>query len=190
MFVIRAARDEDSNEGWVWMREYPSRTVLKLTCPATPCWKFWRRRSVYCQARKIDDNFKVNYNKRERTVAICDERPTIVMSGWYRDALGGLKAVTRQNQESTDVAVRRCSIPLWRSLRAACHHPEISVRLGTRLGILGVWLGVAGLSPAILSMCPDYCTGFIPPEFANLFPAFAVGVPAYLASRGPGKPLV
>lgn len=188
-YVIRAARNEDSNEGWVWMREYPSRTVLKLTRAAAPRWKFWSRRSVYCQARQIDHNFLADYNRRKRTVAIRDRHPTIVMSGWYRDALGGLKAATKGIQKPTKIKVRRSSIPLWRSLRAASHHPEVTVRLGTRLGVLGVWMGVVSLAPTIWSFLSTICIDLIPVEFFTLLFASAVGVPAALACRPPGKPL-
>ena len=38
-------------------------------------------------------------------------------------------------------------------LRGACHHPEMGVRVGTRLGVLGVWLGVGAIVEPISKIC-------------------------------------
>lgn len=186
-YIIRAARDEDTNEGWVWMAHYPSRTIVKLTANPGAAWQIWKPRTVYCQARKIDPNFIKSYNKRELTIKIPLENgePTIVMSAWYRDALGGLHAVRNDNSTTkTAVKDRPCCVPVWRSLRAACHHPEISVRLGTRLGVLGVWLGVVGLTPTAVQLF-----GARPAN--TIFAAIAVAgaIVGLIVCRGPRRPL-
>ena len=71
---------------------------------------------------------------------------TLVMAEWYRKALGISRTTSPDNETGTvRLAVRPSRRQGWRSLRAACHHPDLSVRLGTRLGMVGVCLGVVGI---------------------------------------------
>jgi len=144
-YIIRAALHEEANEGWMWMDELPSRTLVKVTNRGN-------NRSVICQVRKFDENFLKKYNDRP-TICIPIEskkrKPTIVMGQWYRDALGGFDTTDEDNnsrQAYLDVKnVLWISLP-WATLRAAAgHHPDTVVRLGTRLGVLGAYLGMLGL---------------------------------------------
>jgi hypothetical protein len=90
--VLAALRDE-ANEGWVWTTGLKSRTVVCITNPD-------KNRSVFCQVRTIDENFRQQYEqsadeksrlnregKSPRLDLNSDHTP-IVMSQWYRDALG------------------------------------------------------------------------------------------------------
>lgn len=148
-FIIRMARADEANNGWIWMAK-PSRTVIRVSNPAN-------KSSVYCQVRDIRDrNFLFNYanDPPDRRVPIIAPDDTIVMSQWYRDALGGFPTTADDNVTGrVQLSVSECMGINWLwHLRAACHHPDIVVRLGTRLGVLGTWLGVIGLSPSVLDL--------------------------------------
>jgi len=144
-YIIRAARDEETSSGWVWMAML-SRTIVRISREG---------RWVFCEVRDIrDQNFIDKYNSDSKRSQLkknlCDE--TIVMAKWYRDALGGFRTTQKDNtvgRKQLDVIQPR--LPGWRSLRAACHHPDSVVRLGARLGVLGAWLGIVGLMPQALS---------------------------------------
>jgi hypothetical protein len=76
---------------------------------------------------------------------------TLVMGEWYRDALS-IAATTQSNNRTGAVplVVKKVRCWGWRSLRSACHHPDPVVRLATRLGVLGTWLGLVALvDPAL-----------------------------------------
>ena len=95
-------------------------------------------------------------HRRQRTSPLASPKP-IVMSQWYRDALGGIG--TRERIELWLTPPKEPWLKMkevWYGFRAACHHPDIVARLGTRLGVLGAWLGFVGL------------VGLIPPVFATL----------------------
>lgn len=146
MYIIRAALHEETNEGWIWARGFGSRTIAKITNPST-C------RSVYCQLRKIDENFTTQYNKSPRYSLI--EADTLVMSQWYRDALGGFEPSNKNNTTGLiDLRIKPLCWLLrwWGSLRAAAHHPEIVVRIGIKLGVLGAGLGLVALIPPLLEI--------------------------------------
>ena len=102
---------------------------------------------TYCEARIIDQNFLDRYERPERiTDPIQDPPRTLVISQWYRDNLGGL-----HTQQGYLIRVRKLRFPGWRALRAASHHPDIAVRVGTKLGMLGVWLGFVALAEALIN---------------------------------------
>jgi hypothetical protein len=143
-FIVRAALADESNDGWVWISESAtngiySRDIVKIKRPGF-C-------AVYAVARIIDKNFREDYDDdpRKRRYQILKDEHTIVMSGWYRDALGGLKTTDCDNiTGKAQLEIMRARFWIWRSLRAACSHPDPNVRLGTRLGVLGTWLGFFG----------------------------------------------
>ena len=153
-YIIQAALHEEANEGWIWARDCDSRAIVCITNPANS-------RSVYCQVREIDDNFLRQYNKEPRTP--ITEMDTLVISQWYRQALG-----ISEHQRTTDRVnllikpLRDLPFRLWGSVRATAHHPEIVVRMGASLGVLGFGLGLVSLLPSlltivgILGICQDY----------------------------------
>lgn len=150
-YIIRAALAEETNDGWVWIcgpsiKELDSRTVVKIRRPD-------RCRSVYTEVRTIERNFLRQYNDSPRISIDC-KQDTIVMAEWYRRAIA-IRDTTNNDNETGRVPliVKKVRIPVWRSLRAACHHPDPVVRLGTRLGILGAWLGLLGVWLGLLGVC-------------------------------------
>ena len=184
-FTVRAALSDDMNEGWVWIQT-PSNQSLDSQLEPRCIVKISRRlsrRSVYVELRKIDQNFREKYGAKPR-IRILEERDTLVLSEWYRDALGISKTTLADNQTGTvRLTVERCNRRIWASIRAACHHPNIIVRVGTRLGLCGVWLGVVGATLGLLSVDAFSCF-----PFRNEIMLGVVGILAVvglLASRGP-----
>lgn len=149
-YIIRAALAEETNDGWVWIcgpsQNLRSRTVVKIKRPG-------RCRSVYMEVRTIDCNFLRKYNADPHISLDC-EQDTIVMAEWYRRALA-IDSTTKQDNTTDRVplVVKEARLCGWRSLRAACHHPDPVVRLGTRLGMLGAWLGMLGVWLGLLGVC-------------------------------------
>jgi|GEM_PF-1045709 len=196
-FIIHAALFEEENEGWVWMAPImPSRSVVKIKDCDT-------KHKVFCQIRNFDGNFIKRYNENPSTVDIRDPCQTIVMSGWYRDALGGFDTTRKSNQERT-LEIKSACIWGWRSLRAACHHPDLAVRLGTRLGVLGAYLGIVSLIFGLLAVVDplvqddfkrEMCSTFglilgnwILPIVVSAVTLLIIGIPACLACRSPRLP--
>jgi|SRR5882724_2509101 len=143
---IFAALHEDTDKGWVWLslgNAFTSRMTVKILRGG---------KSVYCEYRKLDDNFVNVYNRQECTKQIDAGRysDVVVISDWYRKALGGLET----NETGATLTVRKPLMPLWADLRAACQHPEPGARVATRIAIWGTWLGFVGLFPAVLEMEP------------------------------------
>lgn len=148
-YIIRVALHEEANEGWIWTKGFRSRTIVRIRNPAN-------KSTVFCQIRRLDENFVEIYNDdpKKRRIPLIDA-DTIVMSQWFRDALGELKT-THPNNKTGLVNLKIDPYEhywrWWGSLRAAAHHPDIVVRLGTRLGVIGVWLGLVGIGIPLLQM--------------------------------------
>jgi hypothetical protein len=143
-YTVFAALSDQTNEGWIWFRN-PSlhtRTIVRVRHPETD-------RVVFCESRKIDSNFLAQYKQSAREIKNPDG--AIVISEWYRNALGGF-ATSGMSGDQVKLDITRAKIPVWGSLRASCHHPDIAVRVGTRLGVLGAWLGLVGLVPALMDL--------------------------------------
>lgn len=170
-YTIRAVLQEEANQGWIWQGECPSRTTIKVSHS-----KNGKQRSVYCQARKIDRNFLDLYNqskeekdclrksgKKPRIDIHLDRaHETMVMSEWYRDALGHFETTKLDKETGLDdktdftelsiIAYDSGWKRLWGPIRAAAHHPDIIVRIGISLGVLGAILGFIALVPTILDI--------------------------------------
>jgi hypothetical protein len=146
LYTIFAAISDETNEGWIWLSDppLPPRTVVRVYDPVSG-------RVVFCETRSIDDNFRRQYNKREQTKKIDNSLEALVVSEWYRNALGGF-ATTAKSNNQVKLNITPAGMPGWRSLRASCNHPDLAVRVGTRLGVLGAWLGLVGLIPPLFDI--------------------------------------
>lgn len=136
-YKIYPTLHEESNNGWVWLFRADSdpRSVIRL------CHK---GRTVYCEWRRIDENFIAVYNSRLRTDTLSREnQDTLVVSDWYRRAL---------EIKNGEAEVETGKAGWWGELKAGSQHPDPRVRLATRLGILGAWLGLSGLLFALTSL--------------------------------------
>ena len=137
-----AALDDDSQQGWVWLKkpELLPRGIVRITCGD---------RSVFCEALQIEDNFLKKYNREgEGRIFITNAAETLVINGWYRAKLGNVPT-----QVESPITVQGCNG--WCAKMKAClDHPQTVVRVATWLGIIGVALGVVGLVLGVLSLLP------------------------------------
>ena len=116
------------------------------------------------------------------------QRDTLVIAEWYREALGIFGTTSRDNETGkVRLAFARSRMPIWPSLRAACHHPDRVVRLGTRLGMLGVCLGAVGLWLGLAGMDALQCVRYGIEVFGLVF-CIVLVIFAILAVRGPSRP--
>jgi hypothetical protein len=143
-YKVYAAIEEEYNEGWVWICTpwCASRTLVKLSREKNG--RLW---STYCEARHIDWNFLERYHSPERNRAkIARPSEALVISEWYRNALGGLETGTYE-----EILIQPLSRSTWGRgpIWAASHHPDIVARIGTRLGLLGAWLGLVAIMPTV-----------------------------------------
>jgi hypothetical protein len=181
-YIIRKALHEEANEGWVWISGLPSRAIVRISNPV-------KRREIFCQVRKLDDNFRKIYNDdpRKRRFHIINA-DTIVMSQWFRDGLGEIETTDGDNKNGLadlEIVTYDHCWRWWGSVRAAAHHPEIIVRIGVSLGVLGFGLGLVGLLPTLLEILgiPKTCQPYI-----TLACAILVLLLGGLSSRRP-KPI-
>ena len=152
-FVVRAALADDSNRGEVWIRvagdrecqdSLLPRMIVKIVRPSS-------RRYVYAELRKIDKNYTSRYNKSPR-VPIDDSQDTIVIAEWHRDFLGIRTTRNANGTCNAELRIEKSSIWVWSSVRASCFHPSVSVRLGTRLGVIGVVLGFLSVHLGLMGL--------------------------------------
>jgi len=153
-FEVRPAPTENIDSGSVWVtlpRDFPSRSVVKITnCdPGSDA-----GHHVYCEALAIGAYFVERYNLRvaeplrlER-IRYYDEskrafdyqgKGLIFISDYYRRHLGE----AFKDFADHDLTVTRADG--WVNHTRAClQHPQISIRLATQLGLLGLALGILG----------------------------------------------
>jgi hypothetical protein len=175
-YIVRAALRDEPNDGWVWIcgpaaAELRSRMVVKIR--PVRCW-----RAVYTEVRVIDCNFLHDYNEdsKKRRIDIHPAKDTIVIAEWYRNGLG-IRTSGRDDTPKIELSIKRARLWGLKSLRAACHHPDPVVRLGTRLGVLGVWLGLVALAePLIMNAC------------AVIVMSVVLGIPGVWACWGRPRP--
>ncbi len=198
-YSVFSALHEETDKGWVWIRleeaeGFKSRMTIKIS---------GAERSVYCEYRSIDANFVKRYDRSDYTKCmyfktkeaaqhepvndLASLRKVIVISEWYRRALGGF-GTTWKSGERQELAISKPRCAFWADLRAACQHPEPGVRVATRVAILGTWLGVTALSPALVevktlkSYLLTHCVRH--PESYALALSLLFGVCCFFAGRG------
>jgi hypothetical protein len=142
-YRIFAALYEETTAGWVWLatpRIAPHR-LITLENEGSES-----HRIVYCEARSLDENFIALYNSKPHTKKIDPSKygDVLVVGDWYRQALD-----ISGTQTEADIDVVQQKNPIWPALRAGSQHPDPTVRLANRLGLLGAWLGLVGLEGAI-----------------------------------------
>lgn len=134
MKIFPVLRD-DIQQGVVWLSDekLKSRAIIKITNREN-------KKSVYCEALQIDANFLKFYNQSPRN-KISDCNNSIVIGGWYRAKLGGIKT-----KEDVSLSIKQCNW-WWFNILACLQHPQIVVRVGAWLGIIGIGLGLVSLIP-------------------------------------------
>lgn len=142
-YKIFAALYEESTSGWVWLanpRVEPHRLISLRSQ------EIESHPIIYCEARSLDDNFVTYYNSKAHTKKInqCDYQDVLIISDWYRRALS-----IPQTQTQVDLYVRDQERPFLPALRAGSQHPDPTVRLANRLGLISTWLGLLGIAAAV-----------------------------------------
>ena len=129
-YKIFAALENDISQGIIWGNDenFRNRTIVKIKNSCNV---------VYCEYLYIDENFLKKYNGSVNTKNI-NSKPSLVINGWYRSKLD----IKTKEEYPLEI---KCANSLYGSLRASLHHPQVSVRLGTWLGIIGVILGIVGI---------------------------------------------
>jgi hypothetical protein len=161
-YAIFSAFSEEANDGWIWQKEFGSRTIITVSREHNR-----RNLKIFCAVRKFDPNFIHRYNEgaagsNERhspgqRYKIEDEPKSLVMNEWYREHCLGIPPHSGhpgKSEVQLDIREAKWGCPprTWfPGVRAACHQPDIAIRLGTRLGVLGGWLGVSGLMFALVA---------------------------------------
>ncbi|MGH9461175.1 MAG: hypothetical protein ACRD1X_08145 [Vicinamibacteria bacterium] len=136
-FALFAALHEESRAGWVWVSpgDSPEATFIRIRRHAA-------KGAVVCERRTADANFRRYYNERPYTNKLPDSGPFLVISDSYRTGLGVSKA--------REAELELSEAGFWsRHLTAYNHHPDAAIRLGVRLGVLSVALGLFGALPFI-----------------------------------------
>src|SRR5260370_13128867 len=134
-YSVFSALHEETDKGWVWAlldkaEGFTSRMTIKIS---------YAGRSVYCEYRSIDANFVKRYDRSENTKCmyfktkkeaqyepVSDStslREVIVISDWYRKALGDF-GTSWKTGERQKLAIRKPRCSSWADLRSACQHPK------------------------------------------------------------------
>lgn len=140
-YMVFAGLHEEAKEGWIWLS--PGHETLgdyvRVRNPAT-------RKSVVCEQRLLDDNFRRYYNDHEHTFPLSDSGDLIVMNARFRQRLGGIP---------TRVPVRldvRSASRWGRYITASWHHPHPAIRTSLQLGFLSVGLGFLSVLLTVLGL--------------------------------------
>jgi hypothetical protein len=133
MYKVYASLKEDLNEGWVWlqMANLSPRAVVRIENRNN-------RKTIYCEALQIDENYLKIYNHSPR-VTITEPEHSIVINDWYRKLLGNIETKQEHNIRVSEANY------LCGKLRSTQQHPQIVVRMASWLAILSVVLGVVSL---------------------------------------------
>jgi hypothetical protein len=143
-----AALYEEATEGWVWIAGEglePHRLLQLINKD--------NGKKVICECRVLDKNFIQHYNSKEQTRKIDEagRGDVLVINDWYRSALGISYSGTTANLQ-----ILQLQNPIWHALRAGSQHPNPSVRVGNRLGVLGLLLGFGGfIIPIVQEPCKN-----------------------------------
>jgi hypothetical protein len=133
VYKVLAAMRQDMNEGWAWLTDagFEPRSIVRIHNKGN-------KQSVYCECLAIDGNFKKEYNQSPR-VNIKPNEKTLIINGWYRKMLGGIKT-----NEYHDIEIT-ASNGWWGKFRVNAGHPQTVVRIATWLALISVGLGVLGV---------------------------------------------
>lgn len=133
-YKVFVALKEDINSGWVWIgdKSISERTVVKL-------FNKNNKKKIYCEVLSIDENFLGEYNRAPR---VFMENPScsIVMNSWYRNQLGNIMP-----QSEYDIEINKAD-NLYGKLKACLRHPQVAIRIATKLALWSVTLTILGIS--------------------------------------------
>ena len=140
-YRIYAALHEEAKEGWVWMPLDSNLTagLVQIQNPRNG-------RSITCERRTADDNFREGYNSTKGTVPLPSSGDFIVMNAWYRERLA---IFDTQKEMPVDA---RNAVGWWACYRSFRLHPNPAIRTSMLLAVISLALGVAGFVEGTLSL--------------------------------------
>jgi len=132
-YKVLAALRGELNQGWVWATNsgLEPRSIVKIT-------NLKNNKSIYCECLEIEKNYRFTYNNPPRE-KIKENEATITISAWYRKKLGGIKT---KNIHELEI---RAENGMCGKLQANLQHPQVIVRMATKLAILSVGLGAISI---------------------------------------------
>lgn len=175
-YDVYMALHEETNSGWVWFKspDLPSRSLVRIRNSG---------RTVECECRILDDRDVVYYNAETHGTRKIDPNAyqnVVILSDWYREALNVVKAATM-----ADLDIQPLQDCFWYALRAGCQHPDPMVRLATRLGVLGAWLGIGGLLFALAPpLSEKLCLALTNANLIASVLVIILGIAAWSVCRG------
>lgn len=132
-YMVHASLVDDLNQGWIWANniDLSPRSTVKII-------NLKNNIKVYCECLEIDNNYLRKYNVDPR-ISIDNNIPSITINSWYRSKLGNLDTKTIYELEIWEANES------YYKLFASNSHPQVIVRLATKLAVLSVFLGILGL---------------------------------------------
>jgi len=140
LMKIYPALHEDISSGWVWIGvgESFQRSVIRIECKET-------KRSIYCEALKLDENYMKRYKERTRHLIDPPEK-ALVINEWYRQRLGNLKTQIEYNFKI------KSRVKIIGRLKALIGHPQAPIRISFWLAFISIFVGFIGLIISLLSI--------------------------------------
>ncbi len=152
-YIVHTSLRDDMNEGWVWIRNLKNeldgkRRIIRVTAETG--------KSIFCEGLWADDWYMEKWNERWKNIhqeARCADEKLAFISAWYRACLDIRE--DPQNLQNLTIDCKDTPRPFWWQLRACLEHPQVVIRLATRLAIISLGLGILGLLLAIFGV-PDW----------------------------------
>ena len=137
-YKVFTALKEDINSGWVWIcdKTISERAIVKIR-------KINSKKRIYCEALSIDENFLREYNTMPR-IFIKNPSSSIVVNSWYRKQLGNIKP-----QSECDLAIKKVD-NTYGKIRASLKHPQVAVRMTTKIALWSVVLAILSIILRVL----------------------------------------
>jgi hypothetical protein len=138
-FLILAALASEMKEGWVWLPLSAnwSTDLVRIT---------YHDRSVICERRVVDANFRRLYEQTTR-MSLSAVENFIVMNAWYRQRLG-----INDTQISLPLEIKEEN-GFWAShVSVFREHPQAVVRTNILVAMVSIGLGILGLVLGLASL--------------------------------------
>ncbi|MGH9794768.1 MAG: hypothetical protein ACRD5G_08355 [Candidatus Acidiferrales bacterium] len=99
VYRIHAALHNEAKEGWAWISRDTNLTpsFIRIKNPVNG-------KTVVCERRTIDDNFRSVYNSKNGTIPLPEGGPAIVLNAFYREALGALLPVDTKSTVNLEIS--------------------------------------------------------------------------------------
>jgi hypothetical protein len=139
-YLILASLYAESKEGWVWLPLSAnwSTDLVRIT---------YHNRSVICERRVVDSNFRGIY-QREKGAPFPTSENVVIMNAWYRQRLGINDTGVTLPLEIEEVH------GFWsKHVSVFQQHPQAMVRTNILIALVSVGLGILGLILGVVSVC-------------------------------------